>query len=110
MNALTFRRSVPGTYDPATDTWSSPSESSIPGEGILVAGDPEQYAAEELILSANPCVLFAPTTYPLRAFTPEFVLPGDKVTLNAVDFTVKKVLKVVAPDGYVIISRIAVGA
>lgn len=75
----------------------------------MVAGDPQQYAAEGLVLSTMPCVLFTPTDYLLKAYTPEFVLPGDRVTINGVVFTVKKLLRVTAPDGYVIVSRIAVG-
>jgi hypothetical protein len=109
MNAMTFRRVSPGAYDEATGTSSPPTETTIPGEGMFVAGDPQQYAAEELIPSVNPCVFFAPTAYPLKAFTPEFVMAGDRVLLNGIDFVVKKVLKVVAPDGFVVASRIAVG-
>lgn len=108
MNAMVFRRVTPGAYDEATGTSSPPTETTIPGEGMFVEGDPDQYAAEELVPSINPCVLFAPTAYPLKAFTPEFVMPGDVASLNGVNFTVKKILKVTAPDGYVILSRIAV--
>lgn len=105
---IVFTRSVPGTYDEAHDTWSAPSKTAITGEGILMSGDPEEFAAQELILDTTPVIGFTPDDYPLRAFTPEFVLPGDKTAINGVDFTVAKLLKVVAPDGYVIYSRIAV--
>lgn len=101
---------MPGTYDEATDTSGAPTETTIPGTGMFVRADPQQYTAEELNISADPCLLFAPNTYPLKAYTPDFVLPGDQVTLNGLDWAVKKILSVVAPDGFVIIARIAVGA
>lgn len=105
---IVFTRSAPGTYDGATETWSNPVTTAIAGEGILMSGDPEEFAAQELILETTPVVGFTPEGYPLRAFTPEFVLPGDKTVINNVGFTVAKLLKVVALDGFVIYSRIAV--
>lgn len=107
---IAFTRSVPGTYDEAHDTWSSPSTTVITGEGIVMSGNPEEFAAQELILETTPVIGFTPDVYPLRAYTPEFVMPGDVTQLNGVAFTVAKILKVVAPDGYVIYSRIAVTA
>lgn len=105
---IVFTRSRPGTYDEPTDTWSAPTLSTIVGEGILMSGDPEEFAAQELILETTPVIGFTPNDYPLRAFTEEFVLPGDTTVINAVTFTVAKLLKVVAPDGFVVFSRIAV--
>lgn len=75
-----------------------------------MSGNPEEYAALGLILDTTPVIGFTPADYPLRAFTPDFVLPGDVTQLNGVPFTVAKLLKVVAPDGFVIYSRIAVTA
>ena len=106
--SVVFTRQRPGTYDAATDTWSAPTTTAIAGEGILMSGDPEEYAAQELILETTPVVGFTPDDYPLAAFTEEFVLPGDTTVLNGVTFTVAKILKVVAPDGFVVFSRIAV--
>ena len=106
--SVVFTRSRPGTYVEATDSWTSPTTTAISGEGILMSGDPEEYAAQELILETTPVVGFTPDDYPLAAFTEEFVLPGDTTVLNGVTFTVAKLLKVVAPDGFVIYSRIAV--
>jgi len=107
---IAFTRNLPGTYDEAHDTWSAPSTKVITGEGILMSGDPEVFAAEELILETTPVVGFTPDDYPLRAYTDEFVKPGDTTVINDVLFTVAKILKVVAPDGYVIYSQIAVTA
>lgn len=107
---IAFTRSRPGVYDEAHDSWSAPVNSVITGEGILMSGDPEEFAAQELNIVTTPVIGFTPHDYPLKAFTPEFVLPGDTTVLNDVTFTVAKLLKVVAPDGYVIYSRIAVNA
>lgn len=110
MNDIVFTRKRPGVYDEIHDTWSAPTVTTIKGEGILMSGDPEQYAALGLVLETTPMVGFTPTDYPLPAFTPSFLLPGDTTLINGVIFTVKKLLKVVAPDGFVIYSRIAVTA
>lgn len=108
--ARTFTRFTPGSgYDSATDTFAVPPVTlTIPGAGIVTTGDPEEYAANNLIVSTTPLVGFTPTAYPLKAFTDEFVLPGDTIQLNGEGFTVVKILKVVAPDGGVIYSKIAV--
>ncbi len=88
----------------------APTITTIVGEGMLVAGDPQEYAAVGLAIISGPTVLFTPSDYLLQAFTSEFVLPGDKTTINSIEFTVSKILKVVAPDGYVIMARIALEA
>ena len=107
---IVFTRNSPGVYVEATDSWTAPTTSAITGEGILMSGDPEEYAAMELVLETTPIIGFTPDDYPLAAYTPEFVMPGDTTVLNGVTFTVVKIPKVVAPDGYVIYSRIAVTA
>lgn len=103
---MIFTRTTQGT-EQSDGTFSAPTTSTITGDGILVKSDPQEYAAAGLLLLSGPTVLFTPTDYPLRAYTEEFVLPGDVTTINGVDFTVSAVLKVVAPDGYVVVSRIA---
>ena len=110
MNDVVFTRSRQGLFDPATGDFGSPVVTTIAGEGILMTGDPEQYAALGLVLETTPVVGFTPTDYPLPAFTPDFLLPGDTTPINGVSFTVVKLLKVVAPDGFVVYSRIAVTA
>jgi hypothetical protein len=107
---IVFTRTAQGTFDPITGTFGAPIVTAITGEGILMSGDPEQYAALGLVLDTTPVIGFTTDDYPLRAYTPEFVLPGDGTVLNGVPFTVVKLLKVVAPDGFVIYSRIAVTA
>lgn len=106
--SMTFTRTLQSA-EAADGTFGAPVVTTITGDGILVAGTPQEYKDAGLVQTSGPTVLFTPTSYPLRAFTPEFVLPGDTTVVNGVTFTVKAILKVVAPDGYVIVSRIAVG-
>lgn len=107
---ITFTRFTPGSgYDEATDTFAvPPTTSTISGGGIVTSGDPVQYAAAGLVVETMPLVDFTPAAYPLRAFTPEFVMLGDTTPINGETFTVAKLMKVVAPDGGVIFSQIAV--
>ena len=105
--AITFTRTTPGTYNPATSTYSGASATTITGSAIAVRGDPERYVALSLIPSMAPTLLFTPDLYTLHSFTPEFVMPGDTVAWNGVTFTVRDVSPV-APDGVVILARIIV--
>lgn len=107
--SMTFTRTVQGDEDTGGNL-GAPTITTIVGEGMLVAGDPQEYAAVGLAIISGPTVLFTPSDYLLQAFTSEFVLPGDKTTINSIEFTVSKILKVVAPDGYVIMARIALEA
>lgn len=103
---LTFTRTIQD-IDPLTGA-PAPIVTTISGEAIVVRGNPQRYRELGLLLSTMPTLLFTPNGYPLKAFTPEFVLPGDVTTLNGVVMTVKDV-DPVAPDGFVIIARIVVG-
>lgn len=105
MPALTFTRTTPGTTDPLTETTTGAAVTTITGEGIVVRGDPQRYRALELSLSTAPTILFAPTVYALRAYTTDFVQPGDTTVLNGVAMTVRDVSPI-APDGMVIAARI----
>ena len=103
---LTFTRTIQN-IDPLTGA-ATPVVSTISGEGILVRGNPQRYRDLGLVLATMPTILLTLNGYPLKAFTPEFVLPGDVTTLNGVVMTVKDV-DPVAPDGFVIVARIVVG-
>jgi hypothetical protein len=105
---MTFTRTVRGT-EAADGTFGADTTSTITGDGMLVQGSPQEYEAAGLTRVVGVTVLFTPSAYPLSAYTDEFVQAGDKTEINGVTFTVKKVLSVVAPDGYVIVSRIALG-
>lgn len=109
MSPLTFLRVTPGTE--ATDgTFGTPTRKVITGTGLMVASNPQEFAAAGLTLTNPLTLLFAPAAYLLRAYSADFVLPGDVVTVNATVYTVRAILNVVAPDGYIILARIAVSA
>ena len=91
-------------------TFAASTVTTIVGDGLVVRGKPQEYEAAGLAQVLGPTVLFTPTAYPLAAFTTAFVLPGDTTSINGVPLTVAKVLSVVAPDGYVIVARIALRA
>ena len=102
---ISFVRTAPGVHDPATDTWTAPSVTTVTGSAIQVRGDPRRYAALGLVLTTMPTLFFAPTTY---GQCPE---PGDSVLwplVNGKTYTVKDV-DPIAPDGVVIAARIVVG-
>ena len=105
---VTFTRSTSGTFDDATNAWIDAASSTIAGAAMQVRGDPERYAAKGLVLSTMPTFFFVPTLYGLRAYTPDFVMPGDTVVWNGVTLTVRDVDPNPAPDGIVIASRIVV--
>ena len=104
----TFSRTSPGVYDASTGTWSAPSTTTIGGSAVMVKGNPERYAALGLILTTMPTLVFTPTSYNLKAFSSDFVLPGDTVVWNSATYTVKDV-DPIAPDGFVIAARIVIG-
>lgn len=94
-------------YDAASDSMVE-TVTEITGSAIQVAGDPLVYEKLGLELSAAPTLLFTDSTYPLRAFTPEFVLPGDTVVWNGITYTVRAIPRITAPDGTVVVARIVV--
>ena len=79
----------------------------VSGAAIEVRGDPVRYQLAELVLATMPTLLFAPDDYGLRAFTPSFVLPGDRTTWNGIGFVVRDI-NYTAPDGVVIVSSIVI--
>ena len=103
---ITFTRTTQ-VYDGATG-FSAPVVTTITGSGIIISGDPQQFAALGLVQEQSAIIGFTPTSYPLAILTDNFVRPGDTTTINGVQMTVRKIPKLVAPDGYVIFARIAV--
>ena len=101
--AVTFTRTTPGTYDPATDTTSAPTITTITGSAVRVTGSPDTYRALSLIESQAPTLLFAPATY---GSLPK---QGDKVVWGGVTLTVKDVSPL-EPDGTPITANIVVSA
>jgi hypothetical protein len=103
---LTFTRRTQSEYDAGSDT-ATLVETTITGEGTQMPGDPQRYAALGLDLQNMPTLLVSPTTYPLRAFTDEFVKPGDTVPWNGFTWTVKDV-NPIAPDGFVVLAYVVI--
>lgn len=106
---MRFTRTAAGVEGP-DGRFTAPAPTQIEGRALVVKGAPQEYAVAGLTQILGPTVLFTPTTYPLAAYTTAFVLPGDTTEINGTVLTVMKVLSLVAPDGYVILARIALGA
>lgn len=102
-----FTRTTPGAYDASTDTAAPPTKSTIAGVCIKSKSNPQRYGALGLDLVTMPTLFVVPSVFPLRAYSPEFVLPGDVVVWNGVSYTVKD-CDPLALDGGVISARIVV--
>lgn len=99
--SVTFSHTTTGTYDPATDTTTGATVTTVTGKAIRTKGDPLKYQALNLVASEAPTLLFTPTTY---GSLPSL---GDTVSWGSVVYSVKDV-DPVAPDGTAIIARIVV--
>ena len=99
--STTVTRNVPGTYDAATDSWTSPSVTTIGGSAIQVRGDPDTYRALNLIQSEAPTLFWTPDTYGDRP------LPGDTVEWASTVYTIRDVAPI-QPDGVLIAARLIV--
>lgn len=60
--AVVFSKSIPGTYDPATDTSGPPTTVTVSGYAMRIQGDPDEYARLGLIQSEHPMLSFDPDT------------------------------------------------
>ena len=103
--AVTFTQTLPGTHDPAHDTWSAPSTSTVTGYAVRVQPrsslDVERYSALGLKPSDAPMLLFAPDIY---GDTPEL---GATVSWAGVACVVRDVT-LVAPDATAILAKVVV--
>ena len=64
--AVTFSTGTPGTHDPETGLFTSPTTATVTGVAIRVKADRQQedaYRAAGLTVDRVVCLLFAPTTY-----------------------------------------------
>lgn len=104
---ITFTRKTE-TYDASTDTYTNIVTSTVTGNAIAVRGNPERYRALGLALTKSPTLFFSPTEYGLRAFSSDFVQPGDTCSWAGQTFTAQDV-DPIAPDGIVIAARIIIG-
>jgi hypothetical protein len=99
--AVTVAAVTPGTHDPATGLFTSPTTTTVTGVAIRTRGIPERYAALGLVESESPSLLFVPDTF--GAIPP---LNGT-LTWGGVGYTVRDV-EPLAPDGTAILSRLVV--
>lgn len=97
--AVTFTTTTQA-YDPATDTLT-PTTSTVAGQAVQVAGDPERYRDLGLIETEARTLLVAPTTFG------QVPAVGAAVTWGGVTWTVRW-LEPVAPDGTAIVVEIVV--
>lgn len=99
--AVTFTLTRPGTFSPSTDTWSTPTETTVTGAAVRVKGSPLTYQRLNLAPSEAPTLLFTPTTYG------DVPALGSAVVWGSVTYVVKDV-EPLAPDGTAILSRVVV--
>lgn len=100
----TFTKASPGTYDAATDTFTTPTTSTVTGSAIKVRSkdsEVRRYEALGLVLADTLTLLFTPTTY---GDTPEV---GSSVEWAEQTYTVRTV-ETIAPDGVTIAARVGV--
>ncbi len=105
---ITFTRVTP-TYNPSSDTMSTVT-TTVTGDAIQVqpnASDIQRFKERDLLLTETILLLFTPTTY---GYVP---MPGDTVVWpasgsTATTYTVRDV-NPLAPDGVVIMARVACG-
>lgn len=100
--SVTFTFTSPGTYDATTDTWSTPTTTTVTGSAVEVKGNPDTYERLSLVHSSAPSLFFTPDTYG------SLPRPGYTVTWNSIAYTVKDV-DPLAPDGTPIAATIVVG-
>ena len=103
--AVTFTQTLPGTFDPATETYSGGSVVTVSGFALRdTGGDPRRWAALSLIQSEAPRLFF--TTSGTMGTLPAL---GATVVWGSTTYTVRDV-DPLEPDGtaiaaYIIVSR-----
>jgi hypothetical protein len=86
---------------------STETVTTITGHAVQVRGAAATYARLGLSETQAPTLLITPTTYGLRAWSDEFVRPGDEVEWAGGSFVVQDVAPI-APDGVVIAARVVI--
>lgn len=93
---VTFGATTGGTYNPLTDTWSGGTASAITGQAVQIEGDPDRFAALNLVL-VNPVTLLVAAKD--LDVAPE---PGMTFTWASKVYTIKDV-DPTAPDGVAVL-------
>lgn len=99
--SVTFTHTSPGAYDDATDTYSTPTTSTVTGSAVQVAGDPDAYDRLSLIRSVAPSLFFTPDT--LGALP----APGDSASWGSDTYVVKDV-QALSPNGTAIAATVVI--
>lgn len=103
--AVTFSKTVPGTHDAATDTYTTPSTTSVAGYAVRVqprsTQDIERYRQLSLVPAEAPMLDFVPNTF---GSEPEL---GATCSWGGVPMIVRDVTSV-APDGTGILFKVVV--
>lgn len=91
--AVTFTHTAPGTHVPSTGRFGAASTSSVAGYAMRVPGDPETYAALELIESKAITLEFTPTTVGgMPTLDSAFTFDSVSYTVRSVDPFAKRVI------------------
>lgn len=99
--SVTFSLTTPGTYDSATDTWSSPSTLTVTGSAVQIAGDPDTYDRLKLIRSIAPSLFFTPDTLG------DLPAPGYKAAWASDNYVVRDV-QPLAPNGTAVAATVVI--
>ena len=105
MGNVTFTETKPGTGDPETGLFTSPTESTVVGDAFQKkTGDFRTYERLKLVPEEAPTLFFVPDTYGEKPVLGSTVVwpPTDGET-----FIVKSVRNI-APDGIVIASDVVI--
>ena len=100
--AVTFSTGTPGTHDPETGLFTSPTTASVTGVAIRVRAnrtEEDAYRAAGLSVDRVVTLLFAPTTY---GSLPTL---GSTVTWASETLTAKGITSL-APSGTAVIARV----
>lgn len=90
--AVTFSLTSPGTYDAATETWSSPTVTTVTGYAVQDDAATHRRAGE-VIAAANVVLFFTPMTIG------NLPVAGYTTTWNSVAVSVVRTFRELNPDG-----------
>ena len=103
---ITFHRITQNVVP--TTGYVTPILRTFQGNGIFKRRDPQVYKDLGLVAEASATILFECETYGYRAYSEDFVQPGDTTEILGIKWTAKSV-NPVAIDGLVILAYIVVG-
>ena len=99
--AVTFTLVTPGTEDPSTGAFGTPTSTTVTGAAVEIQGDPKRYLAPGVVVAQAAILLFASPTY---GELPDL----DAQVLWGADLYAVKHVKPLRPDGTGILARVVV--